>query len=280
MRRLWMGMVVALALAGCRDNDRVVAVRDVTPPAAPRGLYSVTGDGRVTLSWLANTESDVAGYKVYMASCASGPNCPYDYVLTTAGTSAAITALANGTTRFFGVAAYDRAGNESDSLSREDVYDTPRPAGYGLTLGTASGEPAIAGVDLSAYGTPAFRQPWEGADVDIFHDAPGGSHFMYAAFTDTDLQDAGYATTLDAVNWAPDAGWSPDGSVQLIPGHNYVVWTHDNHYAKFRVISMSDAPSRITIDWAYQVDPGNPELAAQRPRTEGPRVRRSFKPAS
>lgn len=278
MNRLWMGMLLALALAGCRDNDRVVAVRDVTPPAAPRGLYSVTGDGRVTLSWLGNTESDLVGYKVYMAPCASGSSCPYDYVLTTAGTTTAITALANGTTRFFAVAAYDRAGNESD-LSYEDVYDTPRPAGFGLSLGCASSEPAIAGIDLSAYGTPSFRQAWDGADVDIFQDVVGGSRIMYAAFTDTDIQDAGYATSLDAVSWAPDAGWSPDGSVQLIPGHNYVVWTHDNHYAKFRVISVTEAPARITLDWAYQVDPGNPELAAQRPRTDGPRVRRTFKPA-
>lgn len=279
MRRLVLGMLAALAIAGCEDDDRVVAVRDVSPPAAPRGLYSVTGDGRVALSWLGNTESDLAGYKVYLAPCASGSSCPYDFVLTTTSASAVITSLANGTTRFFAVAAFDRAGNESD-LSYEDVFDTPRPAGYGLTLGGVTGEPATAGLDFSAYGTPAFRQPWDGPDVDLFHNAAGGIHTMFAAFTDTDIQDAGYATSLDAVDWAPDAGWSPDGSVQLIPGHNYLVWTHDNHYAKFRVVSLSDSPSRVTLDWAYQVDPGNPELAAQRPRTEGARVRRPFGPAS
>jgi hypothetical protein len=136
----------------------------------------------------------------------------------------------------------------------------------------------MAGVDFSAYGTPSFRQAWDGADVDIFHDVAGGSNIMYAAFTDTDIQDAGYATSLDAVDWAPDAGWSPDGTVQLIAGHNYVVWTHDNRYAKFRVTSITGSPVRVSIDWAYQLDPGNPELGARRPRTEGPRVRRSFGP--
>lgn len=275
MKRLFSGIALALAVSGCHDKDRVVAVRDVTPPAAPRGLYSVTGDGRVSLHWLGNTESDVAGYKVYVAPCASGTSCPYDYVLTTAGTSAEVTGLSNGTTRFFAVAAFDRAGNESD-LTYEDVFDTPRPAGFGLTVGAVSTEPMIAGVDFSAYGTGSFRQPWDGVNVDVFHDVVGGSAYMFAAFTDTDIQDAGYATSLDAVDWAPDAGWSPDGTVQLIPGHNYVVWTHDNHYAKFRVTGLSSGPARVTIDWAYQTDPGNPELAARRPRIEGPRVRRSF----
>lgn len=283
MKRLAIGIALTLLLSGCRDNDRVIAVRDVTPPAAPRGLRSVTGDGRVTLHWLDNTESDVAGYKVYVSDCARGANCPYEYVLTTGGTSAVVPSLVNGVTQYFAVAAYDRAGNESllsGDLALEDVFDTPRPAGSGLNLGAASAEPAISGVDFSAYGLPAFRQAWDGADVDVFYDLVAGSHTMFAAFTDTDIQDAGYALSLDAVDWAPDAGWSPSGSVQLIPGHNYLVWTHDNHYAKLRVTAVSGSPARISLDWAYQTDPGNPELSAQRPRTEGPRVRRSFRPAS
>lgn len=281
MKRLGLGVMLVLALAGCRDDDRVIAVRDVTPPAAPRGLYTVTGDGQVRLSWLANTESDVAGYKVYVANCAGGAGCPYLYVLTTSGTSAVVNGLSNGVTRYFAVAAFDHAGNEgllSGEPTNEYHFDTPRPAGYGLALGTASGEPTIAGVDFSAYGTPTFRQAWDGADVDIFFDLSGGQPYMFAAFTDTDIQDDGYASSLDATDWAPDAGWSPDGTVQLVPGHNYVVWTHDNHYAKFRVIGIAGSPARLTLDWAYQTDPGNPELAAQRPRNEGPRVRRAFRP--
>jgi hypothetical protein len=38
------------------------------------------------------------------------------------------------------------------------------------------------------------------------------------------IQDAGFRTTLDA--WtSPDHGWSPSGSVELIAGHCYIVWT-------------------------------------------------------
>ena len=39
-----------LLIAGCDDTS---SPRDTTPPAAPRGFYSVTGDGSVTLHWLA-----------------------------------------------------------------------------------------------------------------------------------------------------------------------------------------------------------------------------------
>jgi len=271
-----LALLVVLLLAGCEDDHVPTAPpRDVTPPAAPRAVYSVTGDHQVTLHWLANTEPDVAGYKIYMAPCANGPSCPYDYVLATVGTSAVIANLANGTTEYFAVAAYDKSGNEGD-LSYADVYDTPRPAGTGLVLGDATAEAAISGIDFSAYGTPGFRLAWNDANTDVYQGVTNGIHYMYAAYTDTDIQDAGYdAGTLDAVDFAPDGGWSPDGSVQLVEGHNYVVWTHDNHYAKFRVIQLSSAPDRVVLDWAYQTDTGNRELR-RRPAIAGARVRRIF----
>jgi len=278
MNRLAVTLVLAAPLlAGCQD-DRPMAVRDVTPPAAPRGFYSVTGDNGVTLHWLGNTEPDLAGYKVYMSPCANGPNCPYDFVLTTAGTDAAVNQLTNGVTHYFAVAAFDRAGNEGD-LSYADVFDTPRPAGTGLILGDATAEPALSGIDFSAYALPTFRLPWDDANTDVYQGVSGGLHYMFAAYTDTDIQDAGYdPASLDAVDFAPNGGWSPDGSVQLIEGHNYVVWTHDNHFAKFRVIQLTASPDRVMLDWAYQTDPGNPELLATRPRSDGARIRRVFHP--
>src|ERR1043166_5262251 len=112
-------VLAAVGLAGCVDNT--TAPRDVTPPApraapppaAPRGVFSVTGDGQVTLQWLPNTESDVDGYRIYEAPCATGSNCPYDRVGSTSGTQFAVTGLPNGITRFYAVSAVDRAGNES-----------------------------------------------------------------------------------------------------------------------------------------------------------------------
>lgn len=263
-------LAAGLLLAGCVD-DNPTAPRDRTPPAAPRGVFSVTGDGVVTVHWLANTEGDVAGYRVYSSPCGNEPGCPYDPVGATDQTSFVVTGLANGVTRHYAVLAVDRAGNES-ALSYEDVFDTPRPAGFGRTLGDYVDEPAISGWDFSA----ALRRPFDDAQTDVYFGYSGGTYRMFAAFVDTDIQDAGFGASLDEVDWAPAGGWSPTGMVELIPEHNYVVWTFDNHYAKFRVVSLASGPSRVVFDWAYQTDPGNQELRARRAPAEGGRVRRQF----
>jgi len=253
----------ALGVAGCNDST---SPRDVTPPAAPRGLYHVTGDGQVSLSWLANTESDLAGYRVYESPCSSGQNCPYSRIGATAATEFIATGLTNGVTRYFAVSAVDASGNESD-LSYEDIYDTPRPAGSTALNNFVNGL-AGAGYDFSAFAKVAANDP----SADMFYGNNGSVAEMFAtsvpvvAGPDTtwipnDIQDAGYATTLDAVDVSPvgqNAGWSPTGTVELILGHCYIVWTWDDHYAKFRVTGLSS--TTVSLDWAYQTAAGNPEL--------------------
>ena len=41
---------------------------DTTPPAAPTGLTATPGSGSVTLSWAANSETDLAGYNVFRSA--------------------------------------------------------------------------------------------------------------------------------------------------------------------------------------------------------------------
>ena len=78
--------------------------------------------------------------------------------------------------------------------------------------------------------------------------------------------------TVAAASDALADGWSPTGSVELIVGHCYIVWTRDDNYAKFRVVALtSDA---VTFDWAYQTARGNRELAV-RPSHLQPNVRRT-----
>jgi len=268
LRRWLLAMSAVAVLSGCDEE-----ARDVYPPAAPRGLLSVTGDGEARLSWLANTESDVAGYRVYMSPCASGSSCPYDRIGATMGTQYAAP-LANGETMFFAVAAYDRHGNESP-LSKEDVFDTPRPAGFGLALSDYVASPTNSGYDFSAYSVVPFDNP----NVDVFFGFDGTVYRMFAPFTDTDLQDAGYTGSLDDVDYAPIGGWSRDGIVELIEGHSYIVRIAsgiETHFAKFRVVALSASPARVVIDWAYQVSPDNRELSARPAGREGPRIRRAI----
>jgi len=267
MRNATLAIVLAAMAAtsaGCIDET---APRDVRPPAAPRGLTSTTGDHSVVLRWLDNTERDVAGYTVYQAPCAGGSQCPYDRVGGTTGTRFEVDGLPNGVTTYFAVAAYDQDGNEGP-LSYETVSDTPRPAGFDQTLDDAGLHPETSAWDFSDFRVRAFDDP----ETDVFFAHRDGVPVMFAPFTDTEIQDAGYASTLDAVDYAPSAGWAPSGTVELIAGHCYVVWTHENRYAKLRVTAV--ATCRLTFDWAYQVAAGVRELKAH-PVTKAPRARRN-----
>ena len=69
------------------------------------------------LTWNANTESDLAGYKVYRATASGAYGAPVA-TLTGNVTNYVATGLQVGTTYFFVVTAYDTAGNES-SISNE-----------------------------------------------------------------------------------------------------------------------------------------------------------------
>ena len=65
-----------------------------------------------TMTWSANTENDLAGYKIYRATSSGGYGAP---IATVPGnvTTYIATGLQVGTTYFFVITAYDLAGNES-----------------------------------------------------------------------------------------------------------------------------------------------------------------------
>ena len=219
----------------------------------------------MTLHWLGNTESDVAGYRIYMAPCASGSSCPYDRVGTTTATSFQVTGLTNSVTRYFAVAAVDLAGNES-ALSYETIFDTPRPAGFGAAMSNFVSTPAFAGWDFSVAHTVAYNAP----SVDVWFGDNGSVKQLFGADNGsvlTGVQDVGFVNSLDDVDFAPTQGWSPTGTAELIIGHAYIVWTLDDHYAKLRVTGFSSG--NVIFDWAYQADVGNRELFARPSRGAG-----------
>jgi len=71
--------------------------------------------GQVTLRWDANTESDLAGYYVYMGTRSGAYAQRVDVSLTNTPNAPEVTIgdLVEGSTYFFAVTAYDLAGNES-----------------------------------------------------------------------------------------------------------------------------------------------------------------------
>ncbi len=267
--RGWILLAALLpTLAGCDDDDDCPCPGpDLTAPAAPRGLYSITGDGQVTLVWLANTEPDLHGYDVWWSTAYDGeyhhiasldPSGEYyeEYV---------DQAARNGETYYYAVTAVDLAGNESE-LSREDVWDTPRPEGI-AQVRARHALPSQAGFDFDDGHTYGRVVPADALDADFYYDylPETGEAFLVVANPQYVLvQDMGYASSFQDIGFAPGAteGWSPTGVVEAIAGHVYAFRILDHalgFYAKVWLTGVT--PGQIALWWAYQTQPGNQQLS-------------------
>ena len=250
-----------VVFAGCHDRYKTVVVDPGCDPVGPPvGLYSITGDEEVILYWTPVNEHLVDDFIVYRSSSPDG----YFYEIGHShGDWFVDDEVTNGRTYYYAVSAVDHCGYESE-LSYEIAYDTPRPEGFDEVLYDANGmDWRRSGWDFSSYRSVS----WDATSADIFFLWADDLPFLVAADLDTDIQDAGYAD-FDDVTWAPSRGWSPSGTVEVIPGHVYVVWTRDNHFAKVRAREISG--NYMVFDWAYQIDTGNPELAPRPGREPSP----------
>ncbi|NRB54209.1 MAG: hypothetical protein HRU41_41560, partial [Saprospiraceae bacterium] len=64
-----------------QSPPKFVQLPDLTPPAIPQGITGLDEEGTERLSWQANTEGDLAGYRVYRSFIRNG-----EYVLISEGT--------------------------------------------------------------------------------------------------------------------------------------------------------------------------------------------------
>jgi hypothetical protein len=246
---------LGLGLGACRDSR---SYWDEPELPAPSGVFSVTGDGWVELYWNPIQDVDLETYTIYRSLNAGGPYAVIGFSVDEYYRDGQVS---NGITYYYAVAARDWNGRESD-LSYETVHDTPRPAGRI----TVYDEDDFAGVDFSGFYQHMvihWLDPY--ADMYLFWD--GDRYAMQSTDVEvgnqvygTDLQSAGWVESLDELDWAPQSGWTLDEAdvVRLYAGHGYLVWTWDNHFAKFRVRELGE--DYVVLDWAYQVDEGNPEL--------------------
>ncbi len=89
-----------------------IVARDTFPPAPPKGTMPVVGRGFIALSWEANTEKDLAGYRIRRREEGAGES-----VLLTAGpiieNAFQDTTVAPGRRYQYLLTAVDGAGNES-----------------------------------------------------------------------------------------------------------------------------------------------------------------------
>ncbi len=95
------------------DSERVEVVpKDIFPPASPSGLVSVTAENIISLSWDANPEKDLAGYRVWRKAEGEA-----EFILLTPeliGENAYSDPRVEKNKRYYyAITAQDKSGNES-----------------------------------------------------------------------------------------------------------------------------------------------------------------------
>ncbi|PID60334.1 MAG: hypothetical protein CR986_04140 [Ignavibacteriae bacterium] len=236
---------------------------DNTPPDPPKNVRTYMGDGKIEIEWDSNRERDLAGYNVYYSTSYWGT---YKLIGNTSGTYFVDSEAKNGELYYYGVAAYDYDGNESE-LSYDKVFGIARPEGLNQTIFDYLKFPNTSGYDFSNYAVVSYNANTETESADIFFENYEGNFFLNV-WEDSDIQDMGATNSILDIPEAPTSGWvqlKPDENikyVELIEGHTYVIWTHDNHFAKVRVNYISN--ERIKFDWAYQLVKGETLLKTNR----------------
>jgi hypothetical protein len=93
----------------------VVSTPPSAPPTPPPSTPPPPGPttGSATLTWAANGEPDLAGYKVYVGTASGTYNFPGSPFTIGRVSTYTVMNLPLGTTYFFCISAYDSAGNES-----------------------------------------------------------------------------------------------------------------------------------------------------------------------
>jgi len=261
MKTIWATLAAVCAftvllISGCEDVNHH---HDYYPPPVPSGVYTITGDGYVEVLWSPVRTDDLDGYCIYRSLYPEGR---YWQIGHSEDNYFVDEDVLNGETYYYAVSTYDWHGNESN-LSYETVHDTPRPQGYDLTI---YDQDDFAGVDFSGYYQDMIW-PWDDSYIDMYLLWLDGRYCLASTDVEyegsiygTDIQYAGYTNSLDEIDWAPEGGWSTSiaDTVTLYEGHAYVVWTWENNFAKFRVHRIGY--DYVVIDWAFQIDEGNPEL--------------------
>ncbi len=231
------------------DAFDVVTSQDVDAPATPASVMAVPTQvpegGAATLSWTANAESDLGGYRVYRSTALDGP---YATVATLGKVSTwNDTGLNNGTTYYYHVAAFDGAGNMSTRSVPVACTPFAAPTGLGVTdqpgdEGTAlvlswnpSPEPSVVGYRIfrssSSGGTYGLVGTVEAETTYVDGSLPklGTGYYKVAAIdaagNQTALSPVATATAVDDLAPQPSIMTGVQDLHKVAGGAVAVTWT-------------------------------------------------------
>jgi hypothetical protein len=252
------------------SNSITVDERNRLP--APSTLVSVSLDRAIQLSWSANgRDADPSMfdyYRVYSTTYDLDANvCAGDFWVlegTTVSEDFLATGLTNGAPRCFASSTVSRDGHES--LWTTPRADTPRYDSRNILLFAVQDSLAASGFRFHFPSTGGMGEVVAGnrADIDFkLERRADGSVWITPVRDGTKLAlySTSPVTDLTSIDIAPTRDRFSTGAIEAVPGYAYVVETvlsDGLHYGALRVThSTSDY---MIFDWAYQSDPGNPEL--------------------
>jgi hypothetical protein len=266
--------LIALFLAGC---EQLVIGPVGEPPPPPATLTSISLDGRIALSWSDESyqwsPSRFRLYRVWSAAYdLDSDRClaPWSVEGTTVAPSFVVGALENGDPRCFRISAESVDGSESAPSPAR--FDTPRFEASNEVLFARQVDDAQAGFrfwrDLDG-DERAVRAElgWveSGAgpvDLAVLRGNDGALYFEPVR-PGTRLRVWGNApiTDLSEIDVAPVDGYTSD-AIEAVAGWGYVVeMDGPDGWARYAAVRVTWAGSgHLIFEWAFQDDPGNPEL--------------------
>ncbi|MEO5800733.1 MAG: hypothetical protein ABIZ70_08680 [Gemmatimonadales bacterium] len=273
-RSLLLKVLILPWLAGCQN---IFTLPDDGPLPRPATLTTTSLDGGVALHWSDEPFRASPGrfrlYRVYSSPYDLDRDLcltPWSVEGTTVANDFVAGALTNGAPRCFSVTAESVEGFESDrSPTRED---TPRFESTSVAVYARQSDDTRAGFrfwrDLDGNGGAVRSElGWVmsgAADVDLVVQRDAGGRFTLVpqrAGTEIAVYGQAPVGSLHDIDVAPLTGFARTG-VEAIAGWGYVVqMTGADGFKRFgalRVVSVG--AGFLLLDWAFQNDPGNPEL--------------------
>lgn len=275
MRAWWIPALVLLA--ACNDDDDTNGP-GVTPEA-PTTLSSTSLDGSIALVWSDNpfqADPDIfSNYRVYGTSYdIDADECGTDWLVegTTVAPEFLVGKIDNGVPLCFSVTAVSVDGLESGRSPERG--DTPRPDSRNVALAAAPTTPNGSGFrfwdDENRNGS---TEPGElglvgsadAPDIDFFVDRDGsGDLFLTPVRAGTGVEyydENDPVQDLTSIDFAEDLEYRTT-AIQSLPGFGYVFETDGGDgFVRYGAVRVTHVGTTFLIlDWAFQIDPGNPEL--------------------
>ena len=264
------------------DPSNAVTIDERLALDAPLSLTTTSLDGAVALSWSDNAfTTDPQGFSIYRVY-STGYDldqglCGATWSLegTTVAPEYISGALTNGSPRCFGVSAISVEGFES--LWSPIRSDTPRPDARNILIYARQFSVAGSGFrfwrDLDNDGRSDPNEiglvgSGNAVDIDFSVERDvSGDLFLTPVRPGTGVIAYGSIPVEDLTNidFAPNVNY-PTAGLSAVPGWGYVFEMDGgdgfSRYGAVRVTHVGQ--DYLILDWAFQTDPGNPELIRAR----------------